>query len=109
LLLNDPTYVEAARALALRVLRNGGADDASRLGYTYRQALARDITPVESAVLQQLLVKHREHYRSHAPQAAELDGTGLARAPEGTDLVELAAWTNVARTVLNLHETITRN
>jgi mono/diheme cytochrome c family protein len=109
LLLNDPTYVEAARALAIRVLTEGGDDDQSRLDYTYRRALARNIEPNESDVLLALVEKHRLHYQQHPDQAEALSLNGLHRTPEGVDSIELAAWTNVARTVLNLHETITRN
>jgi hypothetical protein len=109
LLLNDPTYVEAARALALRILQEGGQDDPARLRYAYRRALARDIESAEAEVLGALIVKHRAHYQQHPEQAAALEQNGLHRASEDVDLIELAAWTTVARTVLNLHETITRN
>ncbi|MDE0938777.1 MAG: DUF1549 and DUF1553 domain-containing protein, partial [Pirellulales bacterium] len=109
LLLNDPTYVEAARALALRILQEGGQDDPARLRYAYRRALARDIESAEAEVLGALLVKHRAHYQQHPEQAVALEQNGLHRAPEDVDPIELAAWTTVARTMLNLHETITRN
>ena len=109
LLLNDPTFVEAARALALQILQNGGDEDTAKLRYAYRRSLAREVKAAELEVLEGLLAKHRDYYREHETEAAALDSNGLSRAPEGTDLVELAAWTNVARTVLNLHETITRN
>ncbi len=109
LLLNDPTFVEAARALALRILEQGGDDDRAKLRYAYRRSLARDATDGELEVLEQLLAKHRDHYRNHESEAAALESNGLWQTPEGVDLVELASWTNVARAVLNLHETITRN
>ena len=109
LLLNDPTYVEAARALAIRILQEGGGDDPARLDYVFRRALARGIEPTESEVLGALLEKHRVHYQQHPDRAEALGKNGLHRVPEDIDPVELAAWTNVARTVLNLHETITRN
>ena len=109
LLLNDPTYVEAARALAIRILQEGGGDDPARLDYVFRRALARGIEPTESEVLGALLEKHRVHYQQHPDRAEALGKNGLHRVPEDINPVELAAWTNVARTVLNLHETITRN
>jgi hypothetical protein len=109
LLLNDPTYVEAARALALRILQEGGQDDQARLRYAYRRALARDIESAEAEVFEALIAKHRTHYQQHPEQAVALGQNGLHRASEDVDLIELAAWTNVSRTVLNLHETITRN
>ena len=63
LLLNDPSYVEAARALAVRILREGGSDDAARLEYLFQRALARNIESAEREVLIALLTKHRGHYR----------------------------------------------
>ena len=60
-------------------------------------------------MLEQLLAKHRDHYQNHESEASALESNGLWQTPEGVDLVELASWTNVARAVLNLHETITRN
>jgi len=101
--------VEAARALAIRILQEGGGDDPARLDYVFRRALARGIEPTESEVLGALLEKHRVHYQQHPDRAEALGKNGLHRVPEDIDPIELAAWTNVARTVLNLHETITRN
>jgi uncharacterized membrane protein len=109
LLLNDPSYVEAARVFASQILAEGGDDDAQRLQYTFRQALARKIDHEETRVLQRLLAKHRQHYRENVAEAKAIQKTGLATVPEGLDPAELAAWTSVARTVLNLHETVTRN
>ncbi|MCP6134711.1 DUF1553 domain-containing protein, partial [Klebsiella pneumoniae] len=61
-LLNDPTYVEAARAFAARVLADGGADDAARVAWAYRQALQREPRPDEARVLLGLVTKHRAEY-----------------------------------------------
>lgn len=107
-LLNDPTYVEAARSLAERALRAGGPDDASRLHWLYREALSRAPRAAESEVLEALLEKHRRQYRADVPAASGLIQTGELPAPADLDPVELASWTSVARTLLNLHETITR-
>lgn len=107
-LLNDPTYVEAARVFAARLLRQGGASDAERVASAMRQALARNPTPDESRILLRLLEKHRQEYRHDEPAARALAQVGFAKAPEDIPPAELAAWTSVARTVLNLHETVTR-
>jgi len=109
LLLNDPTYVEAARVFAAKILSEGGSGDRERLDYAFQQALARNIESSERQVLHDLLAKHRTHYRAHPQEAEETLAVGLAKAPEELDAAELAAWTSVARTVLNLHETLTRN
>ena len=92
-----------------QILAEGGDDDAQRLQYAFQQALARKIDHEETRVLQRLLAKHRQHYRENVAEAKAIQKTGLATVPEGLDPAELAAWTSVARTVLNLHETVTRN
>ncbi len=109
LLLNDPSYVEAARVFATKILSEGRGSDTERLDYAFQEALARNIESSERQVLHALLGKHRKHYRAHPLEAEEILGVGLTKVPEGLDAVELAAWTSVARTVLNLHETLTRN
>ncbi|MCA9062814.1 MAG: DUF1553 domain-containing protein, partial [Planctomycetaceae bacterium] len=107
-LLNDPTYVEAARAFAERVLALPDASTEQRLDYAFRLAVARPVRPEESAVLQQLLEQATAEYQADAQKAAELLGIGEAPAPDQMDNVSLAAWTTVTRAILNLHETITR-
>jgi hypothetical protein len=107
-LLNDPTYVEAARVLAERIVREGGATADERLRWTYRRVLARGPTDQELLVLASLVEKHLARYAAD-PQAAQgLISTGATPPPADLDAAELAAWTNVARVVLNLHETNTR-
>jgi hypothetical protein len=108
-LLNDPTYAEAARSFAERILREGGGDTQQRLDWAFREALARPIRPAEAEAMAALVEKHLADYR-HDPQAAAAVQTNGARAA-ASDLnaVELAAWTSAARTLLNLHATITRN
>jgi hypothetical protein len=107
-LLNDPTFVEAARALAGRVLRDGGADPAARLNYAFRQVLGRSPAAEEQAVLLPLYDKHLAEYTAEQEAASQLLGVGELPAPDNMNAAELAAWTSVARVVLNLHETITR-
>ncbi len=107
-LLNDPTYVEAARVLAARMIRQGGSAAADRIALAYRRALAREPRPEEVELLTALLVRHRGEYTRDPSAANELLAVGDAPVPEGVDRVELAAWTSVARSILNLHETITR-
>jgi hypothetical protein len=109
-LLNDPIYVEAARALAERTIREvsaGGVEQ--RIHFVYRQAVGRTAQPGELKLLENLLVQHLGQYRADRPAAAALLKVGDRAVPMGMDSAELAAWTSVARVVLNLHETITRN
>ncbi len=108
-LLNDPTYVEAARALAERIVREGGRDAESRIQFIYRQALNRAAAPEERKALSDLYERHLRQYQADRQAAGALLATGEHPAPKDVDAAELAAWTSVARVILNLHETITRN
>ena len=108
-MLNDPTQVEAARALAERVLRqntNGLKDRFNTLG---QQVLSRAFNNQEQILLAKLLREHIEDFEAKPAEADKLISTGIAPVPGDIPPVELAAWTSVARAVLNLHETITRN
>ncbi len=107
-LLNDPTYVEAARAFGAAASAQSGGDDA-RLGWAWKRALQREPDAEELATLRKVLVERRAAYRADPEAAKKLLQTGLSPAPKGADPVELAAWTHAARVLLNLHETVTRD
>jgi hypothetical protein len=107
-LLNDPTYVEAARAFAERIVKEGGAAAADRFAWAYRRALSRKPSPQELKVLVELQAKHLEQYKADPKSAEQILAVGQAPAPKDLDAAELASWTSVARAILNLHETITR-
>jgi hypothetical protein len=106
-LLNDPEFVEAAKALAALAIGHEKTDD-SRLEFIYRRALARSIRPKEAESLKQFLAGQRSNFKAHPADAGKLLKVGLTQVPATADPVEEAAWTNVCRVVLNLHETITR-
>ncbi len=108
-LLNDPTYVEAARVFAERILREGGATMPGRLNWAYRRAVSRNVKPEEVRLLSELLARHRAEFAADSQAARKLVSTGERSVPTDLDVAELAAWTSVARVILNLHETITRN
>ncbi|MEY3607881.1 MAG: hypothetical protein RLZZ447_669, partial [Verrucomicrobiota bacterium] len=107
-LLNDPTYVEAARGLALRVLA-GPPGTAERIDRAWQLALQRAPAPAEQAEAERLLTRHAEDYRRDPAAARALLATGQLPSPEDQDPAELAAWTHLARVLLNLHEFITRS
>jgi mono/diheme cytochrome c family protein len=107
-LLNDPTYVEAARVFAARILKDGGSTPADRLDWAYRHALSRSPKPDEQQILMQLLEKHLKEYTADKPAAEKLIVSGEWPVAKNVNAADLAAWTSVARTILNLHETITR-
>jgi hypothetical protein len=109
-LLNDPTYVEAARAFAQRALQKPGPKSAEqRLDFMYREALGRLPRPEETTVILALLGKHESEFHADVKAAKELESIGKKAVPKNIDNPDLAAWTSVARVILNLHETITRN
>ncbi len=108
-LLNDPTYVEAARAFAARIVREGGTDTAQRIAWAYRQALGRGPRADELQVTTELLDKHRTIFTNDPAAAAQLIKTGISAPAVDVPAGDLAAWTSVARVILNLHETITRS
>jgi hypothetical protein len=106
-LLNDPTFVEAARGLAERALR-AASDDRERIVFLWRQAVSRSPDAAEQNLLQQLLARRRNEYAAQPEAAEALLGVGIAAVETDILGVELAAWTAVARGVLNLHEAIAR-
>lgn len=108
-LLNDPSFVEAARALAERTLNSGGASDDDRLQWAWRIATGRRAASEEISLLAGLLEQHRRHYRDQREAAGSLVGVGVSSRDTAIDAAELAAWTSVTRVLLNLNETITRN
>jgi hypothetical protein len=107
-LLNDPTYVEAARAFAEDIVRRGGPDVNERIDWTFMQALDRQPSAQETALVAKLFEQERAHYAQDTADAKELVSVGERPVPKDLDPGQLAAWTEVARAVLNLHETITR-
>ena len=106
-LLNDPSQVEAARVLAEKSIQQKG-DDSQRIQWMFRQVLSREPTPRETRVLQELLKAHRRDFATDTSASTALLKVGLHPATDKVPAAELAAWTSVARAMLNLHETITR-
>jgi len=108
-LLNDPTFVEAARAFAAKILTEGGENTNARLRFAMKEALSREPTATEADVLSKLLADNLAAYKTNPKAAAALTSTGQAPRSENLDVQQHAAWTMVARAILNLNETITRN
>jgi hypothetical protein len=107
-LLNDPTFVEAARTLAEITLREGGADDDEKIASLWRRTLSRNPDATELTIMKGLLARGRDDFRDDPQSAVALIGVGIAPRDKGLDESELAAWTATARAVLNLHEAIAR-
>jgi hypothetical protein len=98
-MLNEPLFMEMAQALATRTLKDGGVDDAARIRYAFRRCVSRAPTEQESAELIGLLKKEEARFAAAERDPAKFAGSGTPQA---------AAWTAVARVLLNLDETITK-
>ncbi len=107
-LLNDPSFVEAARGFALRVIREKPGTDEDRIRHAMKLALAREAKTEDIASLSKFLTTQREFYQTKPEDAVAFLKTGLSDSGAGQDPVELAAWAQLCRVILNLHETITR-
>jgi len=106
-LLNDETYLEAARSLATLVLHEEGSAQ-ERLSSIFRRVTSRAPEPAEQSVLMTLLMRQRAIQRHDAQSAGRLLKVGASPVDPSIEPGELAAWTLVAQTILNLDEVITR-
>jgi hypothetical protein len=104
-LLNDTTYVEAARALAARMMREGGKDP---LAFGYRAVVNRVPAKSERAVLTAQYRKQLAVFKNYPEGVEKLLANGESSVPEGLDRAQLAAWTTVASVLLNLDEAVTK-
>jgi len=108
-LMNDPEFVEAARTFAELTLAQGGSSTNQRLDWAFRRVVSRRPGDAERAVLTKLLAEHSAQYSADSAAVDQLLAIGAHPAAPGMDRASLAAWTSVCRTLLNLHEAITRN
>ncbi len=108
-LLNDVQHFEAARALAERVLAEGGKDDAARLRWLFRTVLSRPPDDKETTLLTDALAQQRYHAGADAKAAEAIVAAGESVPRQVAPATETAAWTMVANLVLNLDEAVTRN
>jgi len=108
-LLNDPTYVEASRKLAERLMTEGGTSTADRITLGFKLVTARKPTPKEQSILQRIYDQQLASYTKNTEAAEKLLKVGESPRNEKLNSSELAAWTMVASTLLNLDETVTRN
>ena len=107
-LLNDPVFVEAARVFAEKILHNNHSNDQEKIAYAFDHALTRKPNPEEIKIMQSLLQNQRERYKADEKAAIELLKTGMKAHDDSIELSELAAWTSIARTLLNMYETTAR-
>ncbi len=107
-LMNDPTFVEAARHLAQRMLREGGQSAKGEIAVGYRRVVARQPNPKEIALLTGVAARQTALYRADEHAARALLAVGESKADSQLPAAELAAWTNVASMILSLDEAITK-
>jgi hypothetical protein len=107
--MNDPTYVEASRKLAERILTEGGLTTEERIAFVFRLATARRPRAAEAAVLTKVFEDQLVAYQKEPKAAEKLLHVGESSRNDKLHAAEVAAWSVVASVVLNLDETITRN
>ena len=106
--LNDPQFVEAARHLAERALREGGASDAERVDYIAARALARPLSEEEKSLVRDSLTKLAGYYREHADDAEKLVSVGDSKRDPSLDVATLAGWTMLVNELMNLDEVLNK-
>ena len=107
-MLNDPVFVEAARVFAESVLRDPAKKDQDKINLAFEKALTRKANEDEMKVMLELLNNQRTRYQQDEPAALALLKTGQKPFDEKLPKTELAAWTSVSRTLLNMYETTAR-
>ena len=105
--LNDPAFVDAARGLARRMVREAPPDPAARASHAFRLCVTRAPAPAELQTLVAAFLRERDHFATERRAGREMLGGAGARTPEA-EVPELAAWTVVASALLNLDETLTK-
>ncbi|MCC6491550.1 MAG: PSD1 domain-containing protein [Pirellulales bacterium] len=109
--LNETLYLACARELARRTVAEGGDSDESRLAYAFRRCLSRQPRPEELATLSAFVARQKDHFASEGADPAAFIADSQEQSPPAANpaqTAELAAWTALARVVLNLDETITK-
>ncbi|MDX2020705.1 MAG: PSD1 and planctomycete cytochrome C domain-containing protein [Deltaproteobacteria bacterium] len=104
-LLNDPTFVQAAQSLAVRLLRAHVSDDSQRIKLGFELATGHPPSGDQAQALLAHLRAQQAHYEAHAQDAAKAAGPVL---PLGATTATTAAWSSVCRVLLNVYETVTR-
>ena len=108
-LMNDPTFVEAARGLAQREMTEAGSTEQDRIRFGFLLATDRDPSQKELSVLESLYRKELAHYSNDRAAAEKLLSIGESKRDPKCNPAELAAYTLVSSTILNMDETITKN
>lgn len=106
--LNEKTFVEAAQAMALRVIKEGGADDRSRATYAFELCTGRKPRSFEISKLLKFWNEQYDYFENRTASAINVAVPDVKQMPEDVNLHKVAAWAMVSRAILNLDETITK-
>jgi hypothetical protein len=107
-MLHDPQFVEAARHLAARMINEGGKTDRQRIVYGFQLCHARKPTPQELELLIETVDTRMDQYRADHGGASRLLSVGDSAADPSIHQAELATWTTIGRTLMNLSEFVTK-
>jgi len=107
-LMNDPQFVEAARAMAERMMKEGGKTVADRIGYGHRLVLARAPDDAVLKILQRGYEDYLATYKKAPERAKAFVSVGKSKRDQSLNVVELAANTAIASVILNLDEAVTK-
>ncbi len=106
--LNDPQFIEGARHLAERVIKEGGADDAARLDYLTRRLIARPLSAEERPLVENSLATLLAYYREHPVDAKSVISVGESKPDQSLDVATVAGWTMLANELMNLDELLNK-
>jgi len=106
--LNDPVYVEAAQALARKIISDGGSNAEDRARYAFRRVMSRQPSAAEVDRIVKAYQAELEHYTKNPAEAVKIATQPLGAAPQGANVAELAAWTVVGNVLLNLDEALSK-
>ena len=106
-MLNDPQFVEAARKLGERILKNGGSTDESRAHWAYREVLGKSPAPAHLTILLALITEQRDFFKSKSSNAEALLKIGESKPDAALDPIGVATFTALAQSLLNLDANIT--
>jgi hypothetical protein len=106
--LNDPVFVEAAQAMALRVWNQGGKTERARINYAFELCTGRKPQRHEAEIISSLLRDQSDFFASRTARAVKVASPDPTNPPPDVNLHKVAAWTMVSRVLLNLDETITK-
>jgi hypothetical protein len=106
--MNDPTYTEASRQVAARVMTEGGASPDERIAWAFKLVTARVGSPEELKILRETFDRRLANFRQKPDAARKLLAAGESPRDDKLDASELAAYTTIASILLNLDEAITK-